>query len=145
MRMVETHGAPKISMNSAERDYKQRLRQAIAQGDGNPFVMGIQSVYEKGAASKEVSPYGDQPVKPQEILDQPSNFQSKNSPANAPLEMVLKQTGSADLGTSSTNSPSDHPEDLHTDALEQRLAMYAKAGSNAGFGNNNRAQTTGLV
>ena len=31
MRMVETHGAPKISMNSAERDYKQRLRQAIAQ------------------------------------------------------------------------------------------------------------------
>ena len=42
-------------MNSAERDYQQKLRQAKAQGDGNPFVAGVQEVFTEGAgeASKE--------------------------------------------------------------------------------------------
>ena len=43
MHHVTTHGAHKITMDSKERDYQERLRQAKAQGDGNPNVMGVQA------------------------------------------------------------------------------------------------------
>jgi len=45
---------------------------------------------------------------------------------------------------SATRNPNRDPEDLATKQLDERLQMYAKAGSNAGFGNNNRAQTMRL-
>ena len=43
MHHVTSHGAPKITMDSKERDYQERLRQATAQSDGNPNVMGVQA------------------------------------------------------------------------------------------------------
>ena len=42
MHAVNTHGAPKITMNSQEADYQMKLKQAQAQADGNPYVGGVQ-------------------------------------------------------------------------------------------------------
>ena len=42
MQHVTSHGAPKITMDSRDRDYESFRRQAEAQGDGNPHVMGVQ-------------------------------------------------------------------------------------------------------
>lgn len=42
MHAVNSHGAPKITMNSQEADYQMRLKQAQAQADGNPYVGGVQ-------------------------------------------------------------------------------------------------------
>ena len=38
MRPVQG-GTQKLTMNSSERDYQQRLKQAQAQGDGNPMLL----------------------------------------------------------------------------------------------------------
>lgn len=35
-------GTQKLTMDSKERDYQQLRKQAIAQGDGNPSIFGIQ-------------------------------------------------------------------------------------------------------
>ena len=115
MHHVTSHGAPKITMNSAERDYQERLRQAKAQGDGNPQVMGQQ-----------------QPEA------QTSNVQ------NAPTEPIALKTGDADLGTSMTKTVKENPDQFQTDALDQRLNMYAQAASNAGYSLNDRS-TTGRI
>ena len=45
MHHVTTHGAPKITMDSKERDYQERLRQTKAQSDGNPSVMGLSLIH----------------------------------------------------------------------------------------------------
>jgi len=140
-------GTQKITMDNKERDYQQKLRQSVAQGDGNPYVAGIQEVFEEGAAKavRRRSEYGDVPVKPQEaLLGAYNNFQQKDSVANAPMDDPLNQTASLDLETSATRNPNKDPEDLATDKLDERLRMYARAGSNAGFGNNNRQQTMRL-
>ena len=39
MQPVNTHGAPKISMDSRDSDYQMKLKQAQAQADGNQFVV----------------------------------------------------------------------------------------------------------
>ena len=44
MRPVQG-GTQKLTMNNSERDYQQKLRQSMAQGDGNPFVAGVQQVF----------------------------------------------------------------------------------------------------
>ena len=54
MYAVNTHGAPKITMNSQESDYQQKLRQARAQGDGNPYTSGLQPVVENAPAAETV-------------------------------------------------------------------------------------------
>ena len=72
MHHVTSHGATKITMDSKERDYQERLRQATAQGDGNPSVMGVQPEA------------------------QTSNVQ------NAPTEPPVDKTADAGLGTSMT-------------------------------------------
>jgi hypothetical protein len=54
MYAVNTHGAHKITMNSQESDYEQRLKQARAQGDGNPYTSGIQPVVNKVPAPETV-------------------------------------------------------------------------------------------
>ena len=69
MRPVSS-GTQKLTMNSSERDYQQRLRQAQAQGDGNPFVAGIQEVLDVGAgqAAKQTrTKYGNVNIMPQEL------------------------------------------------------------------------------
>ena len=147
MRPVQG-GTQKLTMNSADRDYQQKLRQAQAQGDGNPFVAGVQEVFVEGAgeASKESrTQYGNVNLMPQEVIQGSlSNFAQKDAPANAPLEDPLNQSGTMDLGVSATKAPNKDVDLMAVDKLEDRLRMYAEAGSNAGFGNNNRAQTMRL-
>ena len=147
MRPV-TSGTQKLTMNSAERDYQQRLRQAQAQGDGNPFVAGIQEVFVEGAgqAAKQTrTKYGNVNIMPQELIEgADTNFAQKDAPANAPLADSINQTGVLDFGTSSTKNANKDHDEVATEELDKRLQMYAKAGSNAGFGNNNRAETMRL-
>ena len=147
MRPVQG-GTPKIAMNSREDDYRQLLRQAQAQADGNPFVAGIQEVFNAGAgeASKDSrTQYGNVNLMPQEVLEGSfSNYQQKDTPANAPMNDPMNQSASLEVGTSMTSSPNKEPEEMATDKLTERLNMYAEAGSNAGFGNNNRQETMRL-
>ena len=147
MRPVQG-GTQKLTMNSAEKDYQQMLRQSTAQADGNPFVAGIQEVYEIGAgmaAKNSRSKYGNVNLMPQELLQgQNSNFQMKDAPANMPLADAKNATGTMNLGISATRTPNADPAEIATDKLDEKLSMYAKAGSNAGFGNNNREQTMRL-
>ena len=137
---VRSHGAPKITMDSGERDYQQKLRSARRKA--NPFEVGVQEVFDEGAgdAVKESrSRYGDVNIMPQKILQgRGSNFEQGDQPGNAPLEDPWNQTGSVDNEASATKTPNADPEQFETAALERRLAMYKQAGSNADFGNNNR-------
>lgn len=96
MYFVTSHGAPKITMNSTESDYQQRLKQASAQGDGNPFTNGIQ------------------------------NIKTPESPRIEPKQRSNQST--------ETN-------EIDTNDLQRRLALYAKASGNADLSNNNRSQT----
>lgn len=147
MRPV-TGGTQKLTMDSAERDYQQKLKQAQAQGDGNPFVAGIQEVFDMGAgqAAKQTrTKYGNVNIMPQEILEgDTNNFAQKDAPANAPLADAINQTGVLDFGTSSTRNANKDHDQVAMEKLDERLRMYAKAGSNADFGNNNRAETMRL-
>ena len=111
MHHVTSHGATKITMDSKERDYQERLRQATAQGDGNPNVMGVQPDA------------------------QTSNVQ------NAPTEPAVNKTADVTLGTSMTQRAQENPDQFQTEALDRRLSMYTKAASNAGYSLNDRANT----
>ena len=146
MRPVQG-GTQKLTMNNAERDYQQRLKHA--QGlRSNPFVAGVQEVFQEGAgeASKESrTQYGNVNLMPQELIQGNfSNFAQKDAPANKPMSDPMNQSGTMDLEVSATRSPNKDTDLMAVDKLEERLNMYAKAGSNAGFGNNNRSQTMRL-
>ena len=147
MRPVQG-GTQKLTMNSQENDYQQKLRQAQAQADGNPYVAGIQEVFDKGAgeASKDSrNQYGNVNLMPQEVLEGSfTNFAQKDAPSNAPMADPMNQSGTMDLGSSMTKQANSEPEEMATDVVDKRLQMYAQAGSNAGFGNNNRAETMRL-
>lgn len=106
-------GTQKLTMNSQEGDYQQLLKQAIAQGDGNPSIFGIQV-----------------------MNDDPAQYEVANNPATQERD----QAGSIELNSSQKETPQENPEDMETAALEKRLALYQEAG-NAAAGNNNRAQT----
>ena len=125
-------GTQKLTMNSSERDYQQKLRQAQAQGDGNPFVAGIQEVLDQGAgqAAKQTrTKYGNVNIMPQELLEgAETNFAQKDAPANAPLADAINQTGVLDFGTSSTRNANKDHDQVATDELDKRLQMYARAG-----------------
>jgi hypothetical protein len=142
MNAVTSHGAPKITMNSGEAEYRQKLRSA-KRAQANPYVNGVYDVFADGpghAVSDSRTNYGAPTVMPQTIMDGGhSNFEQKDAPSNAPTNIYTKQTGSQELGTSATNNPNQDPELFETNALERRLAMYARAGGNANFGLNNRA------
>ena len=115
MHHVTSHGAPKITMDSKERDYQQRLRQASAQADGNPNVMGVQ------APTAQVS-----------------------TANNTPIEDSRDLTGELDLGTSMTENATKNPDQFQTEELDRRLEMYTKAAGNAGFSLNDRSSTGSL-
>lgn len=115
MHPVTSHGAPKITMDSKERDYQQKLRQATAQADGNPNVMGVQK------AQAQVS-----------------------SANNTPIEDEQNLTGDVKLGTSMTENVSSNPEQFQTEELDRRLSMYTQAAGNAGYSLNDRAKTGAL-
>ena len=147
MRPV-TGGTQKLTMNSAERDYQQKLSQAKAQADGNPFVMGIEEVFDMGVgqtAKQTRTKYGNVNIMPQELIEgRDTNFAQKDAPSNAPLEDPINQTGDLLLASSSTKTPNADYDQIATDKLDARLQMYAQAGSNAGFGNNDRSATMRL-
>ena len=115
MHPVNTHGATKITMDSKERDYQERLRQAKAQGDGNPHVMGQQQ--------------------PEAQL---------STANNTPVEDTRNLSGDLNLGTSMTENASKNPDQFQTEELDRRLNMYSQAASNAGYSLNDRAQTGAL-
>ena len=142
MNAVTSHGAPKITLNSGEQDYRQKLRSA-KRSQANQYVNGVQDVYADGpghAVSDSRTNYGAPTVMPQTVMEgHHSNFEQRDAPNNAPTNIYTKQTGSQELGTSATSSPQEDPETFETQALERRLAMYAKAGGNAYGGLNNRA------
>ena len=131
MDPVSTHGATKITMDSKERDYMQRLAQVQAQADGNPNVMGLQ---QPGYQKEEPTP-------------------QLSTSANTPVERREDLTGDLELGTSMTERVANNPEDYQTDAaekqlgtksLDERMRMYQGALGNADGGNNDRARTVGL-
>ena len=131
MDPVSTHGATKITMDSKERDYMQRLAQVQAQADGNPNVMGLQ---QPGYQKEEPAP-------------------QLSTSANTPVERREDMAGDLDLGTSMTENAGANPEDYQTAAVEkqmgsksldERLSMYRNALGNAEGGNNERAKTVGL-
>ena len=112
MQPVSTHGATKITMDSKERDYQERLRQAKAQGDGNPSMFGQQGPEAQVSSSN-----------------------------NTPVEDVRNLSGSVETGESMTEDASSNPDQFQTQELDRRLNMYAQAASNAGYSLNDRSQT----
>ena len=122
MHPVNTHGAHKITMDSKERDYQERLRQTISQGDGNPNVMGVQQM----------------PLRPEPVAQ-------LNSANNTPIEDIRNESGNIDMGTSMTENATKNPEQFQTQELDRRLDMYAKAASNAGYSLNDRAETGSIA
>ncbi len=124
-------------------DYEAQKRAAMAQGGANSYIQGVQSVMNDGAGTaiqNTRTKYGNVNLMPNEVLQgRTSNFAQKDMPGNQPLDDIPNQTGSVELDTSSTTVPQEDPQEMETDALDRRLAMYAKAGQ--GFqGLNNRAR-----
>ena len=109
MRPVSSHGAPKITMNSQENDYQEKLKAALAQGDGNPYISGEQH-RDNSQSESEVA------------------AKAERGPENAFSEQPKPPQES-------------EPNQIGSNALQKRLEMYAKAGSNAGVSNNDRSET----
>ena len=124
-------------------DYEAQKRAAMAQSGSNSYIQGVQSVMDEGAGvaiANTRSKYGNVNLMPNTVLQGgASNFAQKDAVANNPIEDIKNQTGSVELDTSSTAVPQQDPEEMETDALDRRLAMYAKAGQ--GFsGYNDRSR-----
>ena len=130
MHHVTTHGAPKISMDSRERDYQQRLSQA-KQLEDNQFVMGLGSV---GAAVKNSrSGYGAPTLMTNEVIDLEGNYAQPDNTANMPQYDPKNSTGSTELETSATDIPDQDPSKFQTDALAKRVNIIRNGISNAGM------------
>ena len=138
-------GTQKITMGrDGDTDYKSKLAAAKAQAGPNSYVQGVQSVMDEGAGEAVANTrtkYGNVNVMPQEILEgSNSNFAFKDSPGNRP-NAEINQTGSVDSQVSSTNVPQQDPQQMESDALERRMAMYRRAAGNADASANDRSQT----
>ena len=115
----------------------------MAQSGSNSYIQGVQSVMDEGAGvaiANTRSKYGNVNLMPNTVLQGgASNFAQKDAVANNPIEDIKNQTGSVELDTSSTAVPQQDPEEMETDALDRRLAMYAKAGQGfAGYNDRSR-------
>ena len=145
-RPVKTHGAPKIEMDSGEREYQARLKSARL-ADNNPFVSGANELGELvGNDIKDTrTELGAVRAMPQDVIGGPeSNFKHMPTTSNIPKGNVLGTTGSLELGTSGTKSAQDDPKDFQTDALADKIGMYTRAISNAGYSLNDRANSGSL-
>ena len=133
-------GGPPIKSKATEIT---KLANAL-QAQGEQTRTSVTSeVMEEGAGTAIANTrnkYGNVNLMPNEVLQgRTSNFAQKDIPGNQPLDDIPNQTGSAELDTSSTAVPQEDPKEMETDALERRLAMYAKAGQ--GFqGMNDRSR-----
>lgn len=136
MQPVSTHGATRIQMNSQDKDYQAKLKAAKAQADGNPYVSGITP---EDMTKMSRSSYGAPTVIPQDLTQE--NFSQGDSTANIALDAPTTTSGSVELGTSATKTPDEDPVSFQTEGLEERLALIARAASNANGGMNDRAET----
>ena len=138
MRPV-SNGTQKLSMNSAEAEYRSQRAAAMA-AQVNPFVMGAQSVYQKGpsqAVKDSRTEYGAPRIAYNSVAQgNRSNFEQKDYAGNQPTNNYARQTGSTELGTSATQSAGRDMEDVNAEEFNRRLTLYAKAGSNAGVNYN---------
>ena len=135
-----TTGTQKLVMNSAEADYRSKRAAAMAQ-QVNPYMSGVVDVYKEGpaqAVKDSRTEYGAPTVAHNSVMQgKMSNFEQKDTPGNRPTNNYERQTGSVELGTSATKSANRDMEDVNSEELDRRLALYAKAGSNAGVNYNN--------
>lgn len=136
MQPVSTHGATRIQMNSQDKDYQAKLKAAKAQADGNPYVSGITP---EDMTKMSRSSYGAPTVIPQDLTQE--NFSQGDSTANIALDEPTTTSGSVELGTSATKTPDEDPVSFQTEGLEERLALIARAASNANGGMNDRSET----
>lgn len=124
-------------------DYEAQKRAAMAQAGQNSYIQGVQSVMQDGAGTaiqNTRTKYGNVNLMPNEVLQGgKSNFAQRDIPGNQPLDDIPNQTGSTELETSSTAVPQEDPQEMETDALDERLKMYAKAGQGfSGFNDRSR-------
>ena len=139
----------KITMGRDKRQDLIDAQAAIRNGNANPFIAGVQSVYSAGsldAVKASRTNYGTPTITDKEVmLGKDNNFAQKDAPINAVEADALNSTATLALGTSATRNANMDPEAFQTDALEKRLELYRHAGSNVGFGNNDRSQTMRLA
>ena len=138
-------GTQKITMNSRERDYQERLAQARGH-QNNAYLEGVQSVFTEGpgeAIKQSRGPHGAPRLTVGDMLQgDESDFSQRDTPGNQPLADAPNQTGVLDAQTSATNTPEQDPREMNMDALSKRLSMYRGKGYDAGL--NNRAETGSL-
>ena len=91
MHAVNSHGAPKITMNSQEADYQMRLKQAQAQADGNPYVGGVQPEISTG------EPMPDERFKKPQS-ETPEQTDMASDALDRKLAMYRNAVGNADDG-----------------------------------------------
>ena len=130
-------GTQKLTFGKQDpREYEAQKRAALAQhGTANPAVAGIQEVMNEGvgtAISASRNKYGNPNIMPAELIQgSESNYAQQDVPGNAPLEDMMNQSGNLGLQVSSTAQPQRDVEDMESDALNKRLAMYQRAAGNA--------------
>jgi len=112
----------KITMGRDRRQDAIDAQNAMRQAGANPHVEGIASQVARD-----------------------TGYQSRSSVANMPVESPVNTTGNVELGTSATKSSQKDPEQFQTKALDERLNMYARAASNAGYSLNDRSVTGSLA
>ena len=116
----------------------------MAQADGNSFIYGAQEAGQVLGDDIRASrtETGAVRLMPQQLIEgEEGNFKHIPTTANVPLENPEGTTGNIDLQTSATKSPGKDPSQFQTEALENKLGMYAKAISNAGYSLNDRARS----
>ena len=91
MHAVNTHGAPKITMNSQEAVYQMKLKQAQAQADGNPYVGGVQPEISTG------EPMPDERFKKPQS-ETPEQTDMASDALDRKLAMYRNAVGNADDG-----------------------------------------------
>ena len=133
----------KITMGRDRRQDDIDARNAMRQAGDNAYVTGIAPpVGDQVSASR--TRFGAPRVMPQTLAEPDGNFAQDDAVGNAPVDNPINTSGSIDLQTSATQRPEEDPDMFQTDALENRLNMYATAASNAGYSLNDRYETGSL-
>ena len=133
----------KITMGRDRRQNAIDAENAMRRAGSNQYVEGIQGPSQPPVGMQVANSrteYGAVRQMPQELVEGPeSNFSSVSTTSNVPLDNPTQTTGSVELQTSGTKSAEKDPDQFQTQALDERLNMYAKAASNAGYSLNDRA------
>ena len=115
-------------------NYAAEKAAAVAQSAANPYMQGIQQVYDVGfgkAIQDSADSTGITNIKPQQLLQGAgNNFHQPGDAGNMPLANALTHTGMLETQTSATKTPQEDPDKFNTDALDRRLALMAKGGMN---------------